>query len=199
MSYPDDYGRGPISFLTRLAFNPNYRQPQQPPRPPLTPAQITLRRALAGAGVLTACLWLSPVMWRNFGGPLWLSPHDAPVKVWGPLALWAFAALAGLVGLFVGLKEAGSSVAPNWLGAFFAASVLAGIGLLFLKQMFPADPLAGYIVRGLYIAGFAVVAVYFWIAAGFAAASARRAIERELRRRNRPLYPARPRRPSSSR
>jgi hypothetical protein len=199
MSYPDDYGRGPISFLVRCAaepFNPKY---QQPPRPPLTPAEKSLRHALFGAGTLAACLWLSPVMWRNFAGPLWLSPHNAPVEVWGPLAMWAFAALAGLVALLVGLKDAGASIAPNWLGAFWAASVLAGIGVLFLKQIFPADPLAGYIVRGVYVAGFAVAAVYFWIAAGFAAASARGAIEREQRRRNGPLYPAQPRRRSSPR
>jgi cation transport ATPase len=151
------------------------------------PAQKSLRRALWGAGVLTVCLWLSPVMLGDFLPALWRLRD-----LWVPLVLWAwvFAALAGLWGLFVGLREAGKSVMPNWMGAFWAASALVSLGVLFVKIV-PPGPSAAYLVRGLYITGFAVVAVYFWIAAGFAAASARRAIERQLRQRNAVLHPAR--------
>jgi hypothetical protein len=147
-----------------------------------TPDRKSLRRALAGAGVLTVCLWLSRVVWGNFAGVSWL-----------PLAVWGFVTIAGLWALLVGLREARFLVPPNWMAAFWAACGMVGIGALFLK-MVPADASAAYLVRGVYATAFAVVAVWFWIVSGLGLASARRTINRRLNARNVPLQAARPRR-----
>lgn len=150
------------------------RQSQQQP---LAPAEKAVCRAVVGAGVLTACLWLSPVVLRNFGGLL--------------CGAWAFIAVAGLVALIAGLQELRVIVPTNLLAAFFAASVLVGIAWLLLAGMFAADAMGGYIVRGLYVTGLAGAAVSFWIHSGFAQRSARREIERQLQRQNPPLRPVR--------
>jgi hypothetical protein len=154
-------------------------------RQQITPAQKSLRRALAGAGVLAACLWLSPVILAVLqspgGGGLWFF-----------VSLWGFAAVMGLAALLVGLIEAGLSVVPNRLAAVWAAWGLIGIGVLLVKFV-PADAMAAYLVRALYVSGAAILAVYFWIASGCAAANARRVMRRQLKQRNVPLQPARPR------
>jgi hypothetical protein len=153
---------------------------QQQQQQPLAPDEKAVCRAVVGAGVLTACLWLSPVVVRNFGG--WVC------------GAWAFIAVAGVVALIAGLREARMIVPQNLLAAFFAASVLLGIGWLLLAGMFPADATGGYIVRGLYVTGLAGAAVWFWIHSGFAQRSARREIERQLQRQNPPMISARRRR-----
>jgi len=130
---------------------------------------------------------------EEFGGPLWRSPHDAPLEVWGPFALWGFAALAGLVALSVGLSEARFVVPKNLLGAFWSICVMVGLGVLCVKveQVLPPDPLAGYAVRGVSVTGLAVMAVYLWIVSGLGLASARRRIIRQILRRNRRMRPVR--------
>jgi hypothetical protein len=191
---PMNPDQGPIELLVSLfaePFHPKYKKPPRMPEPPLTPAQKTLRRALCGAFFVTACLWLEPVMSGIYLPALWQS-HNPPIEVWLPFAVWAFAALAGFVALQVGLKEAPSRVPQTSMGAFWAVCVMAGIGVLYLKQIFPPHASAAYFVRGLYVSGFAVMAVYFWIASGLAAGNAERRARREADRRNAPLRPARP-------
>jgi cation transport ATPase len=158
------------------------REARRMAKRPLSPAGKTLRRALLGAGLLTLCLWLSRVMLV-----LLRSPDPA---IWLPLAVWGFAVLAGAFALRVGLKEAPERVPQNPMGAFWAAWVLVGIAVLWVKIV-PLDAAAAYLVRGLYATGFAVVAVYFWIASGLAAGSAKRRIRRLANARNAPLRAAR--------
>lgn len=146
-------------------------------QPPLDPAQKAVRRAVIGAAVLTACLWLSPLLWRNFGG--------------AARGAWAFVAVAGLMALIAGLREARGAVPTNLLAAFWSASLLLAIAGLLLAGMFPADVTQGYIVRGLYVSGLAAAAVSFWVYSGLGQVVARRAIERQLRRQNAPMRPVR--------
>ena len=144
------------------------------------PAEKAVRRAVVGAGVLTGCLWLSPLMLQNFSGLL--------------CGAWAFTAVAGLVALIAGLQEARALVPVNLLAAFWSASVLLGIGWLLLAGMVPADATGSTIVRGLYVTGLAAAGVSFWIHSGLAQRNAQREIERQLQRQNPPMIPARPRR-----
>lgn len=198
----EDEFHGFISYFPAAIVPPlqqRFQQRQRQPRPqrpymPPTPAQKTLRRAWCGAAVLTACLWLSPVVWREFAGPLLRALHDPPLEVWLPFALWAFAMLAGLAGLLVGLQEAGATLPRSWMGAFWSLSLLLAIGALFVWQVYPDDDLAGYAVRGVYVTAAVVAAVHLWIASGLAAASAERVIRRQLKQRNAVLHPAKPRR-----
>jgi hypothetical protein len=214
MNNPEEI-RGPFSFVASLIAadiqktrqkrmerqqKDDRRQAQRDrrrmQRQQITPAQKALRRALAGAGVLMACLWLSPFMFVIFRGLISYAASNGlqgvPPAVWVTLGVWAFVTLAGLVGLLVGLQEAGLSAMPNRLGAFWAAWGLVGLGVLLVKIV-PADASAAYWMRGLYATVAAILAVYFFIASGLAAANARRVMRRQLRQRNVPLQPARPR------
>jgi hypothetical protein len=73
------------------------------------------------------------------------------------------------------------------MAAFWCLVVIAGIGVLFLKQLFPDDALAGYAVRGLYVTVLAVSGVGFWIASGFSAFGAEGRIKRLFSRGSRRL------------
>jgi hypothetical protein len=157
-----------------------------------TPARKSLRRALLGAGLLTACLWLSPVMFDLFKWSLAHPSHELWGFVWPSLGVWGFFVLMGGFALRVGLKETPGRVPQNLMAAFWAACGMVGIGALFLKIV-PADASAAYLVRGLYAPGFAVLAVVFWIV-GLASGNAARRMRRLANRRNAALHPSRPRR-----
>jgi hypothetical protein len=198
MDNPEEI-RGPISFVASLIASDiqktrqkrmerEQRKAYQQSKPPLTPAQKSVRRALAGAAVAAVALWLSPLIWSQFAAMLLQSPRAA----WWPAAVWAFVTSAALFALWVGLKEAGLSVIPNRLGAFWAAWGLVGLGVS-LVEFVPWDAIAAYWVRGVYFTGFALLAVYFFIASGLAAANAGRVMRRQLKQRNVALQPARPR------
>ena len=150
---------------------------QQQQQQPLSPAEKAVTRAVVGAVVLTACLWVSPLMARNFsayaGGAC------------------AFVALAALVALIAGLKESRGAVPTDLLAAFWSACVILGFGWLLFAGMVPPDAAERYIVRGLYVAGLAGAAVAFWIYAGFGQGNALRKIERQLERENAPMRPVR--------
>jgi hypothetical protein len=165
-------------------------------RQQVNPARKSLCRALAGAGVLMASLWLSPFIFEIFRGLVsYVASNglqDVPPAAWVPLGVWAFVTLSGLVALLVGLREASLSVVPNRLAAFWAAWGLVGLGWL-LVEIVPANAAGAYWMRGLYATVAAILAVYFFIASGLAAANARRVMRRQLKQRNVPLQPARPR------
>jgi hypothetical protein len=201
MDNPEEI-RGPISFVASLIASDiqktrqkrmereqrkAQRRAYRQAKPPVTPAQKAVRRALTGSAVAALGLWLSPLIWNQFAA-MWQSPRSA----WVPVAVWAFVTGSGLFALWVGLKEAGLSVVPNRLGAFWAAWGLLGLGWLLLNFV-PLDPSGAYAVRGGYATCFAVLAVYVFIASGLAAANARRVMRRQLKQRNVPLRPARPR------
>jgi hypothetical protein len=156
------------------------REARRMAKPPLSPAGKTLRRALLGAGLLTLCLWLSPVM---------LAMARMPDTFWPPLAVWGFAVLAGAFALRVGLKQAPDRVPQNPMGAFWAAWVLVGIGVLWVKIVLP-DAAAAYLVHGVLTTVASVVAVYFQIASGIAG-NAKRRIRRLANARNAPLRASR--------
>jgi hypothetical protein len=185
-----DEFEGPISYLLWV-FTPDPRH-QKPPKPPPTPAEKALRRALYGAGFLAACLWLSPGVWRNLAVPLW-HVSDPSLELWLPFGVWAFVTLAAAMSLYVGLMEAAGLVPANWMGAFWSISIMLGIAALWVKHILPAHEFDAYFVRGLYVSGLAVAAVYFFIASGLSAANARRVMLRQLRQRKVALQPARPR------
>jgi len=190
--------RGPLSAVGAavahvLTYQPRPK-PYKPPKPPPTPAEQALSRAMGGAGFFTACCWLSPVMWRNFAGPLLQSPQNAPVELWLPLAVWGVVGLMAWLYLVVGIRDARWIVPQNFLAACWCLLLLIGMAVLFGKRIYPPGEPAGYIVRGVYVTGFAVGAMYFWIASGLGSSSARRIIKRLLKRRNALLRPARRRR-----
>lgn len=146
-------------------------------QPPPGPDEKAVTRAVAGAVVLTACLWVSPLLRGNFSGLA--------------LGAWAFTALAGLMALMAGIRAARELVAQDALMAFWAASVFLVCGGLLLAGMVPADAEGRFIVRGLYVCGLAGAAVCLWIYSGLAQRHARREIERALARQNAPMRPAR--------
>jgi hypothetical protein len=150
---------------------------------PLTPPrdELSLNRALRGACVVTGSLWLSPVVF-NSGFTL-------------ALAAWGAAMFLGLLYVGAGFREARVMVPPSLIGGFWSCAAMLGIAALwFYLGAVPDDPVWAYVVRGVYVTGLAVIAIYFWIVSGLGVRSALRVMNRQMRRRNAPLRAARSRR-----
>lgn len=150
------------------------------------------KRAQWGAGLLTWCAYTA----NHFQSAAGVGPSDfvravprlpdAPQEVWVPLAIWAGAAVLGLLWLFVGTR--GLRGAPRDVMSAIWAVVLGGVftAALWYEWYLPREwVLLNFLLQGSYWAMIAAQLVKFWLAvrsptgSGKAARMVKRAIERQ--------------------
>jgi hypothetical protein len=165
----------------------------------LTQQQKALVHVSLASHALGWCVYLCPLFKTGpylaavmIGAAAFGNGH-AP-DMWMPRAAWAGLAFIALVWLFAGWKGAEG---PRDFGAALWRLLLTGIfaALLWYRVYPDWGALVEFVLKGFYIAWLASHVARFLIAAQlFGVGSALRAIKRQLKQRNAPLIPARPRR-----
>ncbi len=181
--------RGPMSAIAQAFVDP-IRQHQNLPPDKKILAQVSLAAHVLGwcaylcplfkTGPFALAVLLGVAFFGNGKAPDWWLPVEAWAGLTAVSALWLAAAWRAAQGQV----NAGA----------FPRLVLAGaLAALLWYRVYPDwGPLAELILKGFYIAWLASAVCRFLLAAQlFGGGSAERAINRELRRRNRALMPAR--------
>jgi hypothetical protein len=144
----------------------------------LNPIRQKIAHAGYGAELLFWCYWLAPAFEHETG-----TPFNAWAAVSGFGALWLGWAL-----------WAGRANPRDVVAAWWALIFGCGAAALWWLEIYPSDwgPVAVYFLRGFYVSIMALNAAHFVVAAqifGFNG-RARRIVDRQRRRRERPMRPA---------
>jgi hypothetical protein len=188
---------GPFTILATaiaesVALMQGPPKPPPPPKPPMAPHELHTLWTCLSAGALAGCAYVAffaAALTGKSAAALIAEFVHAPADPPAALVIWfAVVVIAGAY-LLVGLHNAAEG-AHAGLWAFWSAALpIAALLVLALRapHLF-ANPL---VLGGLLVA-VAMAAMRFTLA--MRAGSAMRVVQRNIRRKNRPLRPARPRR-----
>jgi len=188
---------GPFTILAGFVADLNNwidgpPKPPPPPKPPMAPHEQHTLWACLSAGALVGCAYVpffaAALTGKSFGTLIAEFVH-APIDPPAPLVIWFAAVVIGVAYLWVGLRNAAEG-AHAGLWAFWSAALpIAALLVLALRapHLF-ANP---WVLGGLLVT-VAMAAMRFTLA--MRAGSAMRAVRRNIRRKNRPMRPARTRR-----
>jgi hypothetical protein len=185
--------RGPLSAVAAAIVYP-IEQHQR-----LTPPQKALAHVSLAAHFVGWCGYLAPVFYRGqFVGALLRLQLHAPDEVWISVAAWAGLSVIAVLWLLAAMKAAH---APRSPGTALWRLLLGGAcAWLLWNEIYPDvgpywGPLAVFVLKGFYIAWLVSHVARFLVAAQLiGGGNALRTINREIRRRNAPVRPVRPRR-----